>query len=84
MSVMTETAPDFHLLILDGMRMQAQGRQARRDLARALKARGMTPPRIAAEMARRALEGGCRPEDLARLGITEHSVRLMLKEDDEA
>ena len=71
---------EYHSLILEGLRLQAQGWEARRAVALTLRASGMRPPQIAEEMARRALAGGCAAEDLDRLGISVHNVRLMLRE----
>jgi hypothetical protein len=70
----------YHLLILEGLQLQAQGWQARREVALALRRDGMRPPEIARELARRALEAGCEPEDLERLGISVHNVRVMLRQ----
>lgn len=75
---------EYHLLILEGLRMQQRGWAARRETARALRAQGMTPPKIAEELARRALAAGCTPQEVRRLGISEHNVRLMLREHVEA
>lgn len=69
----------FHTLILGGLAMRDDGYAARRAEVLALRDQGLRPPDIERELQRRAREAGCSDEQIARLGISVHNVRVILR-----
>jgi hypothetical protein len=69
----------YHALILRGFDCLGAGHAARRADIFALRAAGLRPPAIARELERRARAAGCTDEQIARLGISAHNVRVVLR-----
>lgn len=69
----------YFRLILDGLTLRSQGYEARRREVLALSAEGLSPPAIARELTRRAQAAGLTADEICRVGISEHNVRVMLR-----